>query len=62
MLQQISNVCMKYNLKTPLIRKHFLYNSEHKTMYCWIRKVASTSFTKLFADLKNRLLTRNYYR
>ncbi|XP_043787013.1 carbohydrate sulfotransferase 11-like [Apis laboriosa] len=62
MLQQISNVCIKYNLKTPLIRKHFLYNSEHKTMYCWIRKVASTSFTKLFADLKNRLATQNYYR
>lgn len=53
---------MKYNLKTPLIRKHFLYNSEHKVMYCWIRKVASTSFTKLFTDLKNRLPTRNYYR
>lgn len=62
MLQQISNVCIKYNLKTPLIRKHFLYNSEHKTMYCWIRKVASTSFTKLFADLKNHLPTQNYYR
>ncbi|OAD60634.1 Carbohydrate sulfotransferase 11 [Eufriesea mexicana] len=61
-LQQISNVCMKYNLKTPLIKRHFLYNSQHKSMYCWIRKVASTSFTKLFADMKNRTPTRNYYR
>ncbi|XP_029050578.1 carbohydrate sulfotransferase 11-like [Osmia bicornis bicornis] len=61
-LQQISNVCVKYNLKTPLIRRHFLYNSQHKSMYCWIRKVASTSFTKLFADMKNRPPTRKYYR
>ncbi|XP_050475760.1 carbohydrate sulfotransferase 11-like [Bombus huntii] len=61
-LQQISNVCMKYNLKTPLIKRHFLYNAEHKSMYCWIRKVASTSFTKLFADMKNRPPTRNYYK
>lgn len=31
-------------------------------MYCWIRKVASTSFTKLFSDMKNRRTARNYYR
>ncbi|XP_076246909.1 carbohydrate sulfotransferase 11 [Calliopsis andreniformis] len=62
LLQQISNVCVKYNLKTPLIRRHFLYSSKHKAMYCWIRKVASTSFTKLFSDMKNRQVTRNYYR
>ncbi|CAK9832372.1 Carbohydrate sulfotransferase 13 [Anthophora retusa] len=62
MLRQISNTCKKYNLKTFLIKRHFLYNPQRKSMYCWIRKVASTSFTKLFADMKNRSLTRNYYR
>ncbi|KOC70650.1 Carbohydrate sulfotransferase 13 [Habropoda laboriosa] len=61
-LQQISNTCVKYNLKTALIKRHFLYNFQHKSMYCWIRKVASTSFTKLFADMKNQPSTRNYYR
>ncbi|CAL7943168.1 unnamed protein product [Xylocopa violacea] len=61
-LQQIANVCKKYNLRTPLIKRHFLYNPKHKSMYCWIRKAASTSFTKLFADMKNRPPTRNYYK
>ncbi|XP_076640286.1 carbohydrate sulfotransferase 11 [Colletes latitarsis] len=62
LLQQISDTCVKYNLKTPLIRRHFLYNSKHKSLYCWIRKVASTSFTKLFSDMTNRQTVRNYYR
>ncbi|XP_054015006.1 carbohydrate sulfotransferase 11-like [Hylaeus anthracinus] len=62
LLRQISNTCAKYNLKTLLIKRHFLYDSTHKSMYCWIRKVASTSFTKLFSDMKNRRVARNYYR
>ncbi|KZC06129.1 hypothetical protein WN55_07591 [Dufourea novaeangliae] len=62
LLQQISNTCNKYNLKTPLIRRHFLYNSKQQSIYCWIRKAASTSFTKLFSDMKNRRVMRNYYR
>ncbi|XP_076685065.1 uncharacterized protein LOC143377550 isoform X3 [Andrena cerasifolii] len=62
LLQQISNACVKYHLNTPVIRRHFLHNSQHKAMYCWIRKVASTSFTKLFSDMEGRQVTRNYYR
>nr|XP_031825950.1 carbohydrate sulfotransferase 11-like [Nomia melanderi] len=61
-LKQISSTCEKYNLKTPLIRRHFLYNSERKSIYCWIRKVGSTSFTKLFSDMKHRRIIHNYYR
>lgn len=63
LLHQVSTVCAKNNLKTPLIKRHFLYSSKHKSLYCWIRKVASTSFTKLFSDMQNRQTTRdNYYR
>ncbi|XP_066586952.1 carbohydrate sulfotransferase 11-like [Prorops nasuta] len=47
-LQQIPKTCRKHNLITPIRSKHFLYNRKHKSLYCWIRKVASTSFTKLF--------------
>ncbi|XP_076662026.1 carbohydrate sulfotransferase 11 [Halictus rubicundus] len=62
LLQQISNTCDKYNLRTPLRRRHFLYNFERNSMYCWIRKVASTSFTKLFSDMRHRQATHDYYR
>ncbi|XP_018043666.1 PREDICTED: carbohydrate sulfotransferase 13-like [Atta colombica] len=62
LLQQISNVCMKYKLRTPLLKRHFLYNAEHKSLYCWIRKVASTSFTKLFSDMSNRQVDRDLYK
>ncbi|XP_011054418.1 PREDICTED: carbohydrate sulfotransferase 11-like [Acromyrmex echinatior] len=63
LLQQISNVCAKYKLRTPLIKRHFLYNAEHKSLYCWIRKVASTSFTKLFSDMSNRQVdSRDLYK
>nr|XP_033325471.1 carbohydrate sulfotransferase 11-like [Megalopta genalis] len=62
LLHQISKICDKYNLKTPLTRRHFLYDSERKSVYCWIRKIASTTFTKLFSDMKNRQVTHDYYR
>ncbi|XP_020282021.1 carbohydrate sulfotransferase 11-like [Pseudomyrmex gracilis] len=62
LLQQMSDTCTKYNLKTPLVKKHFLYNNKHKSLYCWIRKVASTSFTKLFSDMNNRQITHNFYK
>ncbi|KAI4487071.1 hypothetical protein M0802_012060 [Mischocyttarus mexicanus] len=52
LFKQISNTCIKYNLKTPLKTKHFLYNSKHKLLYCWIRKIASTSFTELFSYIE----------
>nr|KAF7423657.1 hypothetical protein H0235_008940 [Vespula pensylvanica] len=52
LLKQISNTCIKYNLKTPLVKKHFLYSPKHKSLYCWIRKVASTSFTTLFSNIQ----------
>lgn len=59
-LRQLTNICAKYNLTTPLIKRHFLHNSRHKSLYCWIRKVASTSFAKLFADMKIRSTRTNY--
>ncbi|XP_011866783.1 PREDICTED: carbohydrate sulfotransferase 11-like isoform X2 [Vollenhovia emeryi] len=62
LLQQVSNVCAKYKLSTPLIKRHFLYNAKHKSLYCWIRKVASTSFTKLFSDMSNRGVEHNFYK
>ncbi|KAL0131666.1 hypothetical protein PUN28_002895 [Cardiocondyla obscurior] len=62
LLQQVSNVCMKQKLRTPLVKKNFLYNAKHKSLYCWIRKVASTSFTKLFSDMDNRRVEHNFYK
>lgn len=62
LLQQMSSVCAKYNLRTPPIQRHFLYSARHKSMYCWIRKVASTSFIKLFSDMNNRQLSSNFYK
>ncbi|XP_078038801.1 carbohydrate sulfotransferase 11 [Augochlora pura] len=62
LLHQILKTCNKYNLKIPLKRRHFLYDSERKSVYCWIRKIASTTFTKLFSDMKNRQITHDYYR
>nr|XP_012224992.1 PREDICTED: carbohydrate sulfotransferase 11-like isoform X2 [Linepithema humile] len=62
LLQRMSNVCAKYKLKSPLIKKHFLYNAKHNSLYCWIRKVASTSFTKLFSDMSNRQVNNNLYK
>ncbi|XP_011695248.1 PREDICTED: carbohydrate sulfotransferase 11-like [Wasmannia auropunctata] len=61
-LQQVSSVCAKYKLKTPLVKRHFLYNAEHKSLYCWIRKIASTSFTKLFSDMSNRQVDHDLYK
>lgn len=52
LLKQISNTCIKYNLRTPLKKEHFFYNSKHKSLYCWIRKIASTSFTALFSNIQ----------
>ncbi|XP_025261713.1 carbohydrate sulfotransferase 11 isoform X2 [Camponotus floridanus] len=62
LLKQMSNVCAKYNLKTPLVKRHFLYNAQHRSLYCWIRKIASTSFTKLFSDMSNRRVSHNFYK
>ncbi|KAL6424416.1 hypothetical protein ACFW04_009886 [Cataglyphis niger] len=62
LLKQVSNICTKYNLKTPLVKRHFLYNAKHRSLYCWIRKVASTSFTKLFSDMSNRQVSHNFYK
>ncbi|XP_072763061.1 carbohydrate sulfotransferase 11 [Anoplolepis gracilipes] len=62
LLKQVSNVCAKYNLRTSLVKRHFLYNAKHKSLYCWIRKVASTSFTKLFSDMSNRQVSHNFYK
>ncbi|XP_032663147.1 carbohydrate sulfotransferase 11-like [Odontomachus brunneus] len=63
LLRQMSNTCTKYNLKRiPFIKRHFLYNAKHKSLYCWIRKVASTSFTKLFSDMSNRQVSHNFYK
>ncbi|XP_029174657.1 carbohydrate sulfotransferase 11-like [Nylanderia fulva] len=62
LLKQVSNVCAKYKLRTPLVKRHFLYNTKHKSLYCWIRKVASTSFTKLFSDMSNRRVSHNFYK
>ncbi|XP_014474160.1 PREDICTED: carbohydrate sulfotransferase 11-like [Dinoponera quadriceps] len=63
LLRQVSNTCAKYNLKrTPFVKRHFLYNAKHKSLYCWIRKIASTSFTKLFSDMSDRRVSHNFYR
>ncbi|XP_025993413.2 carbohydrate sulfotransferase 11 [Solenopsis invicta] len=62
LLQQVSNICAKYKLRTPLVKRHFLYNVEHKSLYCWIRKAASTSFTKLFSDMSNRQVDHDLYK
>ncbi|XP_015587588.1 carbohydrate sulfotransferase 11-like [Cephus cinctus] len=61
-LQQVSEVCTKYNISSQLNRRHFLYSEIHKAMYCWIRKVASSSFTKLFFDMNNLYVTHDYYK
>lgn len=41
---------------------HFLANHEHKLLYCWIHKIASTSWIALFSQLANRTHINEYYR
>ncbi|KAF7993393.1 hypothetical protein HCN44_007896 [Aphidius gifuensis] len=60
-LQKISSVCEKYNKTSSLERTHFLYNHKNKVLYCWIHQVASKSFIKLFADLKNISIVDDHY-
>ncbi|XP_011310205.1 carbohydrate sulfotransferase 11 [Fopius arisanus] len=61
-LQRIASVCEKYNKTTSLERKHFFHDPSHNALFCWIRKVASTSFTKMFAELRGIQMERNYYK
>ncbi|XP_012274246.1 carbohydrate sulfotransferase 11-like isoform X2 [Orussus abietinus] len=62
LLQRVVETCSKYNLSNPIARKHFLYSPRHRALYCWIRKSASTSFTKIFSDMRNHQVTHNYYK
>lgn len=61
-LQQISSVCEKYNKTASFERNHFFYSPKNKVLYCWIRKVASTSFTKFFANLRSIHIAGDYYK
>ncbi|XP_074100920.1 carbohydrate sulfotransferase 11 [Cotesia typhae] len=61
-VQRVYSVCEKYNKSTALERMHYFYSSRHNSLFCWIRKVASTSFTKLFADLRGIQILGNYYK
>ncbi|XP_015115367.1 carbohydrate sulfotransferase 11 [Diachasma alloeum] len=61
-LQRIADVCEKYNKISSLERKHFFHAPSHSALFCWIRKVASTSFTKMFAELRGIQMQRNYYK
>lgn len=61
-LQRVATVCEKYNKTTSLERRHFYHAPSHNALFCWIRKVASTSFTKLFAELRGINIQRNYYK
>ncbi|XP_043284079.1 carbohydrate sulfotransferase 11-like isoform X1 [Venturia canescens] len=60
--RRVFDICDKYNLTESLRKKHFFYSPKHEALYCWIRKVASTSFTKFFSELRGRKVVRNYYR
>ncbi|XP_046424211.1 carbohydrate sulfotransferase 11-like [Neodiprion fabricii] len=61
-LWSILKMCGQYNLRTPLVKRHYLHNPNNTSMYCWIRKVASTSFIKLFSDMRNRSISKDYYK
>ncbi|XP_063978224.1 carbohydrate sulfotransferase 11-like [Diachasmimorpha longicaudata] len=61
-LQRIASVCEKYNKTPSLERKHFFHAPSHNALFCWIRKVASTSFTKMFAELRGMQIHRDYYK
>ncbi|XP_058792556.1 carbohydrate sulfotransferase 11-like [Phymastichus coffea] len=60
--KQVLDICAENNLRTAVTRRNFLYSSENHGLYCWIRKAGSTSFTKLFTDMKHRRRSGNYYR
>ncbi|XP_021929387.1 carbohydrate sulfotransferase 11-like isoform X2 [Zootermopsis nevadensis] len=61
--EETKNICsqVKVDLRLPQ-RRHFLVNHEHKLLYCWIHKVASTSWIALFSHLANRTHIDEYYR
>ncbi|XP_033231715.1 carbohydrate sulfotransferase 11-like [Belonocnema kinseyi] len=59
---RIQETCARNNITSLLERTNFLYDFQHNAVYCWIRKVASTSFTKIFSDMKNRHVTDQFYR
>ncbi|XP_043471725.1 carbohydrate sulfotransferase 11-like isoform X2 [Leptopilina heterotoma] len=55
-------ICAKYNVTSFLERKHFLFSTKNDVLYCWIRKIASTSFTKIFSSIENKCVTNEFYR
>jgi hypothetical protein len=61
--EEIGKFCPnnKAELMLPHSR-HFLANHEYKLLYCWIHKVASTSWIALFSHLANRTHIDEYYR
>ncbi|XP_046753861.1 carbohydrate sulfotransferase 11-like [Diprion similis] len=61
-LWSISKMCGEYNLRTPLVKRHYLHSPNNTSMYCWIRKVASTSFIKLFSDMRNQSISKDYHK
>ncbi|XP_034946847.1 uncharacterized protein [Chelonus insularis] len=60
-IERVFNTCDNYNLVTQLKPKHFLHSKKHNVLFCWIRKVASKSFTKFFADLEDYQIMRDSY-
>ncbi|XP_023713378.1 carbohydrate sulfotransferase 11 isoform X3 [Cryptotermes secundus] len=61
--EEIRNICSHINVGLTLPQsRHFLVNHEHKLLYCWIHKVASTSWIALFSHLANRTHIAEYYR
>ncbi|PSN37473.1 hypothetical protein C0J52_22171 [Blattella germanica] len=59
---EINKVCTTVTDEIDLYPRHFLVNGEHKLLYCWIHKVASTSWIALFSHLANRTNIEEYYR
>nr|CAD7405121.1 unnamed protein product [Timema poppensis] len=60
---RVSRVCARMRGPQPdIVRRHFLMDRAHKLLYCWIHKVASTSWTAVFSSLANHTHVRQYYR
>ncbi|XP_069702655.1 carbohydrate sulfotransferase 11-like [Periplaneta americana] len=61
--EKITKICSQATDDLTLPRsRHFLVNHEHKLLYCWIHKVASTSWIAFFSHLANRTHIEEYYR